>query len=560
MNTGPTRGLGAFCLVLHAHLPWVLGHGRWPHGEAWLHDAAMSCWQPLLGVLDRLAAEGVRPGWSVGLTPILVEQLAHPRFHSGYADFLVERGQRAADDARDPALRATASRWQRAADAAGEAFSRRDLLTGYRVHRDQDAIEILGSNATHGYHPLLRTDAAARAQIRCGVHTHVARLGRAPAGAWWPECAYRPAGRWASPAIPEAPSDHLGTAALYAASGFEYAVIDGGQLQRGDPAWRRATTGRWRKARDARRSGPYASDMEGWLLDGELHRVAEAGRPTPLGVIARNPEVSAQVWSADLGYPGDGRYLEFHKRVGADGWRYWAVTSRHTDLGGKQPYDAEVAVEVARGHAAHYAKVIKGKLLEHRARTGRYGVVCAAFDAELFGHWWHEGPVFLEALARLLHADREVDLCTVGEAFAASPPDKAVTLPESSWGDGGDHRVWWNDELRWVWEVEHRAEARLNALLGRAKGRARRWLVAAARELLLLQASDWPFVIHTRGAVDYGWRRLSGHATRFEDLCNGADDRLAGRPVDPVTQRALRDAETLPMPFPDLDLRWWRDA
>ncbi|MCA9493004.1 MAG: DUF1957 domain-containing protein, partial [Myxococcales bacterium] len=185
-------------------------------------------------------------------------------------------------------------------------------------------------------------------------------------------------------------------------------------------------------------------------------------------------------------------------------------------------------------------------------------------DAELFGHWWHEGPAFLLEVARRIHHDPDLRAATVSERIDASPPDKAVSLPQGSWGAGGDHRVWLNDELRFYWEVVYRAEDRFIDLWHRtpwreSAGRARDLLTEAGRQLLLLQASDWPFVISTRGAVDYGFRRIFDHAGLFDDLCNGVEDLLRDGEVaeDPVVTQAWERARTLDPVFPDLDLDWW---
>ena len=170
----------------------------------------------------------------------------------------------------------------------------------------------------------------------------------------------------------------------------------------------------------------------------------------------------------------------------------------------------------------------------HHDATERRGVVVAPFDAELFGHWWHEGPRFLEQVFRTLHQDPGAAARTVSEHLAWAPPDKVVSLPEGSWGEGGDHRVWMNDALRWTWEASFRAEDRFLALHDslpwRHDGHVAEALRAAARELLLLQASDWQFVIHTKGAVDYGYRRFCEHLGRFDRACRVADRRARGVP------------------------------
>jgi 1,4-alpha-glucan branching enzyme len=136
-----------------------------------------------------------------------------------------------------------------------------------------------------------------------------------------------------------------------------------------------------------------------------------------------------------------------------------------------------------------------------------------------------------------------------------------VTLPEGTWGEGGDHRVWLNDELKWTWEAEYRAEDRFLSMLDRLPWRAepavREALEAAARELLLMQASDWQFVIHTKGAVDYGFRRFCEHLARFDRAGNVAEARARGEPDDALALHALTDIALHDPVFPDLSLEWW---
>ena len=204
---------------------------------------------------------------------------------------------------------------------------------------------------------------------------------------------------------------------------------------------------------------------------------------------------------------------------------------------------------------------VRAVLVEHAETTGRHGIVTAPFDAELFGHWWHEGPRFLGELFRALHHDPAVAPTTVGAFLDAHPPDKVVTLPEGSWGEGGDHRVWFNEELRWTWEAAYRAEDRflasVDSLPWRERADVAEPLRAAARELLLLQASDWQFVIHSKGAVDYGFRRFCEHLGRFDRACTIADRRARGVADGPVQAAELTDIAVHDDVFADLDLAWW---
>lgn len=568
---GPPDGQAAngdFCLVLHGHLPWVLHHGYWPHGEVWLYEAAAETYLPLLDVIERGAAEGFATPMTLGLTPVLLEQLRAPAFAVGFVRFLERQLARTEADAREFSQRGDlhlawlAAFWGRHFRALLDRFEAlgRDIVGAYARLDRAGRIELLTSNATHGYMPLLLHDACGRAQVRAGVATSRRHLGFSPRGAWLPECAYRPADLWHPPVVHGYPRQRAGVEELFAQEGVQYFFVDAhllaGARSEGVVGEHGFVKVGWDQAAwDTRR---------GWRSVLEPHGVSSHGGPPRLTVLARHPEVSEQVWSGEVGYPGDGRYLEFHKRHGQDGLHYWKVTGPRTDLGDKHPYHPQDVAAAIDEHAGHFCSVVHALLDRHRSSTGRHGVVVAPFDAELFGHWWHEGPRFLEAVFRRLAKDPGVTPTTASTHLRLHPPDKVVRLPEGSWGEGGDHRVWFNEELRWVWEAAYRAEDRFIGLLHdvdwRGNPAVREALTAAGRELLLLQASDWAFVIHTRGAVDYGYRRLCEHLAGFDRACTIAEARGRGEPDDELRRHELRDLALHDDCFPDLQLEWWADG
>ena len=189
----------------------------------------------------------------------------------------------------------------------------------------------------------------------------------------------------------------------------------------------------------------------------------------------------------------------------------------------------------------------------------------ACFDAELFGHWWFEGPRFLRDVLLTLNADPQVELCTPQTYIDKHPPDELVSLSEGSWGEGGDHRVWTNEKIHWMWQIEYRCETLFGRLTYNLPWRRhialRQTLEKAARELLLLQASDWPFVITRGQAVDYAIKRFMAHVTRFDCLTDTAE-ALAGdlkyfNKLNKVQKFDLKDAEIHDVVFPHIDLNWW---
>jgi 1,4-alpha-glucan branching enzyme len=564
--------IGSFCLVLHGHLPWSLHHGHWPHGEVWLFEAAAETYLPLLRTIEDCAAEGTPTPITLGLTPILLEQLASEAFQTGFIRWLQQRKTRATEDhaefasRNDGHLAWLALHWLQHMDACINQFEAmgRDLPRAFADHARAGRIELLTSNATHGFMPLILHDACARAQVRAGLATSQRLLGLRPNGAWLPECAYRPGGPWAPPVLDGWPRQRAGVEEIFAAEGVEYLFLDASlatqarsegiirDRQFEKSGWDQAT---WDTAR-------------AWRSPMEPHGVTSWGGPPALTALFRHPEVSEQVWSGEVGYPGESRYLEFHKRHGNDGHRYWKVTGSGVDLGDKQPYHPQDSQHATREHARHLTALVASLLARHQQNTrnaehpeGRHGVVVAPFDAELFGHWWHEGPAFLKDLFRSI-AQSPVQAQTVGAFLRDHPPDKVVALPAGSWGAGGDFRVWLNDEMKWVWEACYRAEDRLLGNLERLRWKddpaVREALTAAARELLLLQASDWAFVIHTRGAVDYGYRRLCEHLARFDRASTIAEARSRGESDTPIGLHELEDMALHDPVFPDLCLEWWQ--
>jgi 1,4-alpha-glucan branching enzyme len=279
------------------------------------------------------------------------------------------------------------------------------------------------------------------------------------------------------------------------------------------------------------------------------------GEHSGVAVVARNNRTGMQVWSADWGYPGDFDYREFHKKDGRSGLQYWRVTGK-VDLGEKDYYHPEWAAAKVEQHAGHFVDLVHDLLREFHRSTGQVGLIASNYDAELLGHWWFEGVDWIRAVLRRLAQSQEVWLTTAREFLEAYPPTEVLVLPESSWGLGGGHWTWDNPETHWMWEPIHAAEARMERLAARypeADAETARVLNQAARELLLLQASDWPFLVTTGQARAYAIERFTTHLERFEALCRSVE---AGRPDGDLAEAYWE----LDKVFPDLDYRWWAPA
>ncbi|MEX2671772.1 MAG: 1,4-alpha-glucan branching protein domain-containing protein [Phycisphaeraceae bacterium] len=562
---------GSFVLVLHGHLPYVLRHGVWPHGEDWLYEAAAETYLPLLEMIGHCALHEASPQITIGLTPVLLEQLAHDHFKDGFEEYLADRVERAQQDRKEfeeqdnGHLAHMAQWWEKLYRHLGELFAKidRDIPGAYAKHARDKHIQILTSSATHAYAPLLYEDASIRAQLRAGLASSHRILGFKPTGLWLPECAYRPGGAWQPPNHWSGKDGRIGVEHLIGDETLTHFFVENHLIEGSRSEWVR-DDGDWHKV-GWDESAKYPN--RGWQSVNEPHLVNSDGSgPGRVTAMARDQNVCEAVWSGDIGYPADGSYLEFHKKYGPRrGLRYWKVTGHKVDLGQKDMYYPDDIPGKVHGHATHFCNFVKSRLRDYHDRTGRHGVVTATFDAELFGHWWFEGPQFLRDVILNFANDPDVDVQTAENFLHDHPPDKTVSMPEGSWGDGGDHRVWTNPQINWMWDIEYRCEANFGKatldLPWRTDKHLEDLLKKAARELLLLQASDWPFVISRGQAVDYGIKRFMQHVSRFETLIDLAekasqDAKYLNR-LSEVEQFEVKDAELHDIIFKEIDLNWW---
>ena len=513
-----------FVLVLHAHMPYVRAHGVWPFGEETLYEVMAETYLPLARALDRLWGDGVPAPLTLGITPILAEQIADADVRRGFSSYAADRLSRAERDLaryRGGPLEASAAfqvRFWEETLRAYEAYGG-DLVGAFVRAHERGQIELITSSATHGYSPLLGYSEALNAQVRTGVHAYRRHVGAEPVGYWLPEMAYRPAGLWTPPVEGPPAGWRPGVDEFLMDAGLRYTFTDAALVDGGEPV------------------GPYGRSGDAATAD-LSQRVLEL--ESGLRVLVRNRATSLQVWSADYGYPGDPAYREFHRKDPDSGLHHWRVTSRQADLGAKEPYDPEAAAGRVRAHAAHFAG-----LLEDLARRHPRGVTAAAYDAELFGHWWFEGVDWIERVFRELAGRSAVRPLPGREAVRAEAV--RFSLPEGSWGEGGDHRVWLGEHTRDYWRRVYRAEAEMVLAARRCTGANLRLLQQMMRELLLLEASDWPFLIHTGQAAEYARQRYREHADNFESLARALQE---GREPD-----GLEELETRDNPFPEANPR-----
>lgn len=545
-----------FVFTLHSHLPYVLNHGRWPHGSDWLCEAAIDTYLPLIEALTQLAREDVHAPITIGVTPVLANQLAHPSFADELEHLFTERLKACAraptelTKTGDHELIPLAAYWETRLERLRRLFrTHGDIIAALRRLESAGRLEVISSAATHGYLPLLGTDASIRLQLHVGYAEHRRLFGRPPRGCWLPECAYRPRGPWSAGGSRSA--ERPGIEEHLAAVGFRYFFTDSHLAAAGTPlgAYHDVPLGAERF--DAERHGdtPTTAGQAGRRSPYWSYRVS-APDAAEVRAFVRDPESSMQVWSRDRGYPGDEWYLEFHKIRWPGGLKLWRVTGPGVDLGGKRSYVPETAESRASEHARHFAHILQ-RLAAENSTVG--DVIVAPFDTELFGHWWFEGIHFIADLYRTLARVPGVRPMTGTAHLRRHPRPPGIRLSEGSWGANGDHSMWLNDGTRWTWDRLWPLEQRFwRAARAAIEIEALRPVVAqAARELLLAQSSDWQFVISTAVAADYAERRFVGHCEAAEGLVEAMEPNATPE----VRRRAESDATTLRVRddvFPDV--------
>jgi 1,4-alpha-glucan branching enzyme len=434
-------------------MPYVEGFGTWPFGEEWLWEAVACVYLPLLDLLEETGAPV-----TLGMTPVLCDQLEALPGAAG--DRLVEylRGTRlrvheedaaGLDRADEPELAAEVRRAAGDYARAAEAIasSSGDLLSRFSA-LGEGAVEIWSSSATHAVLPLLASDAGIDLQLTTGTASHRRRFGAWGGGLWLPECAYAP--------------------------GLEHALA---------------------------RNGVHAFCVDQTTVGGlgaldHLEPVLTASGAVAVPIDWQTVEL---VWSDGSGYPADPRYRDYHRGT-VHHMRPWS------NDGGR--YSPERAQTATREHARDFVARSIDRLDGYAAERGRPGLLCCAFDTELLGHWWYEGLVWLREV--VAEAGRQgLELATVSDGLGRVEP-VAHDLASSTWGTDKDLSTWDSPGVAEAAFAARGAELRTVAAAsdGAARGPA---LERAARELLALQASDWPFQL-TRGlAGGYPLERIEGH-------------------------------------------------
>ena len=522
---------GYLSIVLHAHLPFV----RHPEYESfleetWLFEAITDTYIPLLRVFEALAADDVPFRLTLSISPPLITMLRDPFLQDRYLahlDKMEALGEKEVLRSRSvPRFLDVARMYGRLLRETREWFvdrHQRDLVGAFRRLQDAGFLEIATAGATHGFLPILKTQpAAVRAQLEVAADCYRDAFGREVPGFWLPECGYYP--------------------------GLEQIVA--------------AVGGRF-----------FFVETHGILNAAETPRygyLAPLGCGAGVAAFGRDPASSRLVWSAQEGYPGDPWYRDFYRDIGFDldfeyirpfildghtrvftGFKYYRITGPSDK---KQVYEPAVARERADAHAADFLRRQVDIVERSAPGMDRPPIITALFDAELFGHWWFEGPRWLDLMIRKLASDqRTVELATPGDYLARHGTPQQTLPSASSWGDKGYSSFWLNRRNDWIYRHLHDAAGRMRALAsdhraaeaGSAETRA---LNQAARSLLLAQASDWAFIMRTGTAVEYAEGRTRDHLARFHFLADAVES-------GEIDEQRLAALEAMDNIFPNIDFR-----
>ncbi len=522
---------GYLLLVLHAHLPYVR-HPEYERflEERWFFEAVIETYVPLIKFCDRMKAEGAPFKITLSVSPTLANMMEDPLLRDRCArhlDLSLRLAEAECERTRDwPDVHFLAQMYRRLFEEAKHIFVERcgtRLVTAFKEHAAAGNLELITCAGTHGFLPLLRSEpGSVRAQVWTAVQEHQRIFGQSPRGMWIPECAYYP-----------------GLDEVLAEAGIRYFLVDSHGIDHAEPR--------------------------------PLFGVAApVFCPSGVAAFGRHPTTSKLVWSSFIGYPADYNYREYYRDIGYElspeylepfqyakgirthtGIKYHRITGPGDD---KKLYNPDWAAEAARKHARDFVDRCADQAARARSGMPCPSVIVSPYDAELFGHWWFEGPQWIyHVFKELAHRQDVVAAGTPSEYLEQFPIQQRSTPAASSWGKKGYNEHWVNPQTAWMWRPLHEAAARMRRAVQQHPGCVNgslpdRALRQAGRELMLAQASDWPFIITNATTEEYARRRFQDHVQRCHYLLEG----LESQQLDPDKLAALEHVDAL---FPQLDYR-----
>ncbi|TFF63644.1 MAG: DUF1957 domain-containing protein [Promethearchaeota archaeon] len=525
--------LGYLGLVLHGHIPWCKKSGKWPMGEEWIFEAMNETYIPMLNVLRELKDNGIKTALTINITPILAEQLADDYMKDRFGEYMDDKIKRCKSDItrfeNHPHQQAIAKFHLQNHEKVLDSFYNnyyRDLNGSFKWLQNEGMIELITCAATHGFLPLMESDSGIFSQVQTAVDTHKHYFNRHPKGIWIPECAYRPE-EYKDGKLRESIDYWLNN------SGLEYFFVD-----------------------------------SHGILDAEmLEQKSDIGLNTNFGyqletgvcVFGRNTNTSRQVWDSKIGYPGNEYYREFHKKDHESGLHYWRITSKDVGNEDKQLYDIQAAQQKIEEHANHFIEVLKSELIDFQKNHHQQAIIVSPYDFELYGHWWMEGIDWLKKVFELISKDKNIEMITFSD-YIAKYKDlfSTIKMGRSSWGEGGQFQVWLNKEHGWIWPYINGSVKEFENVLDfnpDPNERETRIFKQIARELLLMEGSDWPFLLYTKQAKEYANQRFHHHHQRFNKLIWSAKDFQDKRRLSLQDLKQIEDIDSC---FPDININYFR--
>ncbi len=534
-----TQGYVSF--VLHAHLPFV----HHPESEdyleeQWLFEAISETYIPLITTFQKLVDEGVDFRFTMSLTPPLLNMLDNKLLQKRYIKYLknhIELSKKEIERTKDNHRMNKLShyyydRYSNDLHIFKDIYNC-NLINAFKKFNDLGVLEIIGCGATHGYFPILYVnEKTVRAQIALGVQSYNKYFNKPIKGFWLPECGY----------VPEADK-------YLREFGVQYVLVETHGILYADPT---------------PLYGTYAPIV------------------SPDGVVAfgRDLESSRQVWSSINGYPGDFNYREFYRDIGYDapydyikpyiasngvrvstGIKYHRITGKFEE---KDIYDLQWAQDSVNMQAGHFfdCRCKQIEFLSHN--TENPPIIVCPYDAELYGHWWYEGPDWLYTLAKKIYYDDcNFELITPGEYIEKYPNMQLSTPCRSSWGAKGYSYVWLNSSNDYIHRHLHVAGDRMCELAYQYSNEPsdslkRRILNQCARELVLAQSSDWLFIITNGTMVDYAKKRVKDHIGRFTKLylwLKNDNELIEKDSLADKKMKLLENMEQKDCIFPEMDYK-----
>lgn len=525
--------LGYLGFVLHGHIPWCKKSGTWPAGEEWLFEAMLETYIPTLNILRELKEKGIKTALTINITPILAEMLSDEYMKQRFSEYMESLIFRARNDIirfeNHPERKKIAeyhlSNFEKVLDAYYHNYYG-DILGSFKWLQEEGMIELITCGATHGFLPLMESDSGIFSQIQLGVDTYKKYFNRDPKGIWLPECAYRPQ-KYKDGKIRESIDYWLNN------SGIQYFFVDSHGILDAELLEKKNKIG----------------------LNTNFGYVLETG----VCVFGRNINTSRQVWDAEIGYPGDGWYREFHKKDHESGLHYWRITDKNIENEKKELYNTKEAQQQIEVHANHFISSINSELENFKNMFNIEGIVLSPYDFELFGHWWMEGIQWLKKIFELIYYDEKLEIITISEYISKYKDQfSVIRMGESSWGEGGHFQVWKNPEHGWIWPYINASIKELEMIL-ETNPNPQNWedriLKQIARELILMEGSDWPFLLYTKQAKEYANQRFHHHHQRFNKLIWAAKNF---NEKNHISLQELEEIESIDSCFEDINIDYFR--